>query len=323
MTISSAELLQRLQAALGPQYRFERELGRGGMGVVYLAVDTALDRSVAIKVVHPELAAHESIARRFLAEARMIARLRHPSIVAVHAAGSTPDGLLYYVMDAVPGESLRQRLNREGRLATAEAARILDDVAAALQAAGAAGFVHRDVKPENVLLDATDGRALLADFGIARAVVGGDQPTTTGEGVAVGTPVYMSPEQAAGEDIDHRSDLYALGIVAYEMLAGKPPFTGPGRVVVSKHLSERPVPVERARPDCPPQIALAVMRALEKLPSDRWQTADELRRALAVSGPSADRARIRRRRRLIAVGGAAVIAATVFGLAHRTAAGPP
>ncbi|HET8650489.1 MAG TPA: protein kinase, partial [Gemmatimonadales bacterium] len=133
---------------------------------------------------------------------------------------------------------------------------------------------------------------------------------------------YMSPEQAAGEDIDHRSDLYALGIVAYEMLTGKPPFTGPGRVVVSKHLSERPLPVDRARPDCPPQMASAVMRALEKLPADRWQTADELRRALAAANPR-DRARIRRRRRLIALGGAAVIAATVFGLAHRTAAGPP
>lgn len=323
MTISSAELLGRLQAALGPQYRFERELGRGGMGVVYLAVDTALDRSVAVKVVHPELAAHSAIARRFLAEARMIARLRHPNIVAVHAAGSTPDGLLYYVMDAIPGESLRQKLNREGRLATHEAARILDDIAAALQAAGQAGFVHRDVKPENVLLDATDGRALLADFGIARAVAGGDQPTTTGEGVAVGTPVYMSPEQAAGESIDHRSDLYALGIVAYEMLTGKPPFTGPGRVVVSKHLSERPVPLERARQDCPPPLAAAVMRALEKSPAERWQTADELRRTLATTHPEGERGRIRRRRRVFGLAAAAVIAGAVFGLAHRTATGPP
>ena len=244
---TTIDLFTALQTALGPQYRLERELGRGGMGVVFLATDTALDRRVAIKVVHPELAAHESITRRFLAEARTIARLRHPNIVAVHAAGSA-QGLLYYVMDEVAGESLRQKLLREGRFSAGETGRILSDLAAALDASGRAGVVHRDVKPENVLLDEATGRAMLADFGIARAVAVEASGSSTGQGVAVGTPVYMSPEQAAGEEIDTRSDLYALGVVAYEMLTGQPPFQGPHRVVVSKHIAERPVPVERLRP---------------------------------------------------------------------------
>jgi serine/threonine protein kinase len=185
---TAIDLFTALQAALGSQYRIERELGRGGMGVVFLATDTTLDRRVAIKVVHPELAPHESITRRFLAEARTIARLRHPNIVAVHAAGSA-DGLLYYVMDEIAGESLRQKLLRQGRLPADEVAQIVSDVAAALDAAGRAGVVHRDVKPENVLLDGATGRALLADFGIARAVVAETGSSSTGQGVAVGTPI--------------------------------------------------------------------------------------------------------------------------------------
>ncbi len=276
----SLDLFTALQTALGPQYRLERELGRGGMGVVFLATDTTLDRRVAVKVVHPELASHESITRRFLAEARTIARLRHPNIVAVHSAGSA-DGLLYYVMDEVAGESLRQRLLREGRLSPAETARILSDLAAALDVAGRAGVVHRDVKPENVLLDEGSGRALLADFGIARAVAADPSGSSTGQGVAVGTPVYMSPEQAAGEEIDTRSDLYALGIVAYEMLSGQPPFQGPHRVVVSKHIAERPTPIERIRPETPRALASAIMRSLEKQPDERWQTGEEFRQAVS------------------------------------------
>jgi eukaryotic-like serine/threonine-protein kinase len=244
---TTLDLFAALQAALGPQYRLQRELGRGGMGVVFQATDTTLDRRVAIKVVHPELAPHESITRRFLGEARTIARLRQPNIVAIHAAGSA-DGLLYYVMDEIAGESLRQRLTREGRIPVEDAARIMADMASALDAAGRAGVVHRDVKPENVLLDEVSGRALLADFGIARAVAAEASGSSTGQGVAVGTPVYMSPEQAAGEEVDTRSDLYALGVVAYEMLAGHPPFQGSHRVVVSKHIAERPLPIDRLRP---------------------------------------------------------------------------
>jgi len=314
------DLFAALQAALEPQYRLERELGRGGMGVVFLATDTTLDRRVAIKAVHPELAAHQSIGRRFLAEARTIARLRHPNIVAVHTAGTT-EGLLYYVMDEVGGESLRQRLLRERRLDPGTVHRIVADLAAALEAAGRAGVVHRDVKPENVLLDQATGRALLADFGIARAMAGESGTSSTGQGVAVGTPAYMSPEQAAGEEVDGRSDLYALGVVAYEMLAGAPPFQGPNRVVVSKHIAERPVPIQRVRPDTPRPLAAAIMRALEKHPADRWQTGEEFRQALATERPAP---RTSRRRRVLLAGAAAaaVALAAVAGLAHRTP-GPP
>ncbi len=309
-----------LQSALAPQYRLEHELGRGGMGVVFLATDTTLDRRVAIKVVHPELAAHASIARRFLAEARTIARLRHPSIVAVHAAG-TADGLLYYVMDEVEGESLRQRLTREGKLPVAEVARIIADLAAALDTAGRAGVVHRDVKPENVLLERGSGRALLADFGIARAMAA-EGASSTGQGVAVGTPAYMSPEQAAGEEVDSRSDLYGLGVVAYEMLAGQPPFQGSNRVVVSKHIAERPVPIERHRNDCPRPLAAAVMRSLEKQPAERWQSGEELRQAVTGERAAPPR-RVNRRTAVLAAAGIglAVLGAGV-GLARRSD-GPP
>jgi eukaryotic-like serine/threonine-protein kinase len=317
---TTLDLFAALQAALDPQYRLERELGRGGMGVVFLATDTTLARRVAIKVVHPELALHESIGRRFLAEARTIARLRHPNIVAIHAAGSA-DGLLYYVMDEIAGESLRHRLTREGRLSPAEAARIVSDIAAALDAAGRAGVVHRDVKPENVLLDQSSGRALLADFGIARAMAVDTGTSSTGQGVAVGTPIYMSPEQAAGEEIDSRSDLYALGVVAYEMVTGHPPFEGPHRVVVSKHLAERPVEVERIRPETPPELAGAIMRSLEKQPAERWQTGEEFREA--VAGERATPRPHGARLRLLTAGAVAlaVLTATV-GLMRRNP-GPP
>jgi eukaryotic-like serine/threonine-protein kinase len=309
-----------LQAALAPQYRLERELGRGGMGVVFRATDTTLDRPVAIKVVHPELAAHPSIVRRFLAEARTIARLRHPSIVAVHAAG-TADGLLYYVMDEVEGESLRMRLEREGKLPTADVSRIVADLASALEAAGHAGVVHRDVKPENVLIERSTGRALLADFGIARAMAL-DAASSTGQGVAVGTPAYMSPEQAAGEEVDSRSDLYCLGVVAYEMLAGQPPFQGSNRVVVSKHIAERPVPIERHRAECPKPLAGAVMKALEKHPGERWQSGEELRQAAAGERELPARRSARRPALLAAVAVGLAVLATTIGLARRGAAPP-
>jgi tetratricopeptide (TPR) repeat protein len=321
MTQSTLDLFTSLQTALAPQYRLERELGRGGMGVVFLATDTTLDRLVAIKVVHPELATHPSIARRFLTEARTIARLRHPNIVAVHTAGNA-DGLLYYVMDHVEGESLRQRLAREGRLPADEVTRIVGDLASALDAAGRADIIHRDVKPENVLLDQGSGRAMLADFGIARGafVNPGAAAVTTGQGVALGTPSYMSPEQAAGEELDTRSDLYALGILGYEMLAGHPPFQGSNRVVVSKHIAERPVPIERVRPDCPGALGDAVMKALEKQPAERWQTGEQFREALSGGRP---RSRSRVRRRLIAAAAVALaVVGTTVGLTRRRP-GPP
>jgi eukaryotic-like serine/threonine-protein kinase len=320
VTDGMIDLFTALQTALGPQYRLQRELGRGGMGVVFLATDATLDRRVAIKVVHPELALHEAITRRFLTEARTIARVRHPNIVAIHAAGSA-DGLLYYVMDEVAGESLRQRLAREGRLSPEETARIVSDMAAALDCAGRAGVVHRDVKPENVLIDQITGRALLADFGIARAVVADSGSSSTGQGVAVGTPAYMSPEQAAGEEVDTRSDLYALGVVAYEMLAGHPPFEGPHRVVVSKHMAERPVSLERVRPDAPGGLTGAIMRALEKQPADRWSTGEEFRQAIAGERPTARRRPARQRIVALAAVLLAVLTATI-GLVRRSP-GPP
>ncbi len=318
-----SELFSRLQAALGTQYVLERELGHGGMGVVFLARDTTLDRPVAVKVVHPELAVHQSITERFLAEARMIARLRHPSIVAVHSAGETT-GLFYYVMDYVPGESLRQRLLRDGKLPVAEVIRIVADLADGLHAAGTAGLVHRDVKPENVLLDAATGRAMLADFGIARAMVTDPNSSRTGQGVAVGTPTYMSPEQAAGEQVDSRSDLYALGVVAFEMLAGRPPFRSESAAgVASMHLAERPTPVGTLRADVPASLAHAVMRALEKDPAVRWQNGADMRLAVLGAAPPAVPARRGRRGRLVGIGLAAMaLVAVVLVLALRPS-GPP
>ena len=319
-------LAARLQAALGPQYQLGPEIGRGGMGIVFLARDTTLARDVAVKAVHPELAVHSSIAQRFLAEARMIARLRHPNIVTVYAAGEADD-LLYFVMDRVPGESLRERLTRDGRLPPEEARRIIMDIAAALDAAASAGLVHRDVKPENILIETGTGRALLADFGIARAFAveppGSRSGPVTGQGMVVGTPNYMSPEQAAGEDVDARSDLYSLGTVAYEMIAGHPPFVGPNRVVVSKHISEPPVALGRVRPDCPADLAHAVMRTLAKAPEDRFQTGAELRAALGgTPTPLPAIARVRRRRVLMAVVTALLVIAASL-LVVRRPTGPP
>ena len=310
----------RLQAALGTQYRIERELGHGGMGVVYLARDTTLDRPVAVKVVHPELAIHSSITQRFLAEARMIARLRHPSIVAVHTAGEAT-GVFYYVMDYVPGDSLRQLLQREGKLPVAQVQRIVSQLADALNAAGQAGLVHRDVKPENILVDEASGRTMLADFGIARVMAGDTDGSRTAQGVAVGTPTYMSPEQAAGEQVDARSDLYSLGVVAYELLTGHPPFRADNAAAVaSKHLAERAQPVLTRRPDTPPALAHAIMRALEKDPAARWQTGADFRDAL-LGGVRIPSSLSRARRALLA--GAAVALVALLGFFAFRPGGPP
>ncbi len=319
---SPSELMDRLQAALGSLYRLERELGHGGMGVVFLARDTTLDRPVAVKVVHPELAVHSAITQRFLAEARMIARLRHPGIVAVHTAGEAT-GLVYYVMDYVAGESLRQRLLREGKLSITATTAIVADLADALHAAGEAGLVHRDVKPENILLDSASGRAMLADFGIARVMAGEVDGARTAQGVAVGTPTYMSPEQAAGDVVDARSDLYALGVVAYEMLAGQPPFRGlTGAVVASKHLAERATPIASIRTETPPALAHAITRALEKDPGARWQTGADLRRAVLGQSPVPATAATRQGRRVaLVLVGLALVAAATFAMLRP--GGPP
>jgi serine/threonine-protein kinase len=319
VTTPPSAVRESLQQALGSQYVLEEELGRGGMGVVFLACDPTLDRRVAIKVVQPTLANHPTLTQRFLAEARMIARLKHPNIVTVHSAGQI-DGLLFYVMDYVRGESLRDCLAREKRLSPESTENILKDLAAALDAAAKAGVVHRDIKPENVLIEQDTGRALLVDFGIARLVAGDGSTEITGEGVVLGTPTYMSPEQAAGEEIDSRSDLYGLGVLAYEMITGSPPFTGPHRLVVSRHLSATPEPIAKHRPDCPPRLAEITMRLLEKQPGDRWQTGEELRQAIQGTR----RVPRRRRRRALALATVALLAtATTVAVARRGDPGPP
>ncbi len=298
MISSDRDLTVTLQAALGDGYALGRELGRGGMGVVFLARDVALDREVAVKVISPELAPNRLLAERFIAEARLIARVRHPNIVSVYSAG-TADGLLFYVMDHIPGDSLRDLLRQRGRLEPELASQIAAEIASALDAAARAGVVHRDIKPENILIEQAGSgyRALLADFGIAHAMTSEDH--RTGPGMAMGTPAYMSPEQAAGEGVDARSDLYSLGIVTFEMLAGRPPFEGPRRTVISRQIVDPAPPLDRVRPGTPPHLVTAVAKALQKTPEQRWQSGEEFRQAL-LGGPQV-RVRPPRRRTRIGI----------------------
>jgi len=272
----------RLAAALSDHYRVERELGQGGMATVYLALDLKHDRKVAIKVLHPELSAVIG-GERFLAEIKTTASLQHPHILGLIDSGEA-DGLLYYVMPFVGGESLRARLTREKQLPVEEALRLTREVASALDYAHRQGVVHRDIKPENILLQ--EGQALVADFGIALAVqqAGGSRMTQTG--MSLGTPAYMSPEQAMGErEIGARSDVYALGAMAYEMLAGEPPFTGPNsQAIVAKVLTEAPPTLRTRRPLVTAAAEAAVLTALQKLPADRWGSAREFADALTRGG---------------------------------------
>jgi serine/threonine-protein kinase len=265
------------------RYRVERELGQGGMATVYLAEDLRHGRKVAIKVLHPELSAVIG-GGRFLAEIKVTANLQHPHILGLIDSGEA-DGQLYYVMPYVAGESLRARLIRERQLPVEEALRLAKEVASALDYAHRQGVVHRDIKPENTLLQ--DGAALVADFGIALAVqqAGGSRITQTG--MSLGTPAYMSPEQAMGErDIGPRSDVYALGAMTYEMLAGEPPFTGPNsQAIVAKVLTEPPPSLRAKRPTVPPAAESAILTALQKLPADRWGSAREFGEALTGPGP--------------------------------------
>jgi serine/threonine-protein kinase len=273
------DALSRLASALTDRYRIERELGQGGMATVYLAQDVRHDRQVAIKVLRPELSAVIG-AERFLREIKTIAGLQHPHILGLIDSGQL-DGTAFYVMPFVEGESLRDRLQREKQLPIADAVRIATEVASALDYAHRHGVIHRDIKPENILLH--DGQALVADFGIALAMstAGGSRMTETG--MSLGTPHYMSPEQAMGErTIDARSDVYALGAVTYEMLAGDPPFTGSSvQAIVAKVMTEKPSPIHTVRDSVPPHVQAAVLTALAKLPADRFATAADFLRALA------------------------------------------
>jgi len=274
-------LAQRLNEALGETYTIEGEIGRGGMGVVYRARDERLHRRVAIKVLPPELAFQKDIRERFAREAQTAARLSHPHIVPIHDVGEGV-GLVYFVMGYVEGESLAARIKRRGRLPAEEARRIMKETADALSAAHSLSIIHRDIKPDNILLEGTRGRVMVTDFGIAKAVSGSTGATLTGVGVAIGTPQFMSPEQAAGErEIDGRSDVYSLGVVTYQMLTGELPFNAPTVAgILMKQITE-PAPIlHLSRPDVPEDLSLAVARCLEKDPENRWPTADALRRSL-------------------------------------------
>jgi serine/threonine-protein kinase len=279
---SHASLAERLADILTGSYELEGEIGRGGMGIVYSARDVKLKRRVAIKVLPPELAYREEIRKRFTREAQTAARLSHPHIVPIHSVGEE-GGLVWFVMGFVDGESLAARLRRRDRLPVEEARRIMKETADALGLAHNLGIIHRDIKPDNILLEGTRRRVMVTDFGIAKALTAdGSGASLTGTGVAIGTPAYMSPEQAAGDrEVDARSDIYALGVVAFEMLTGEIPFKAPTvQGILVKQVTE-PVPELRGlRHDCPDELASSVMRCLDKEPDNRWSTIDALRRAL-------------------------------------------
>ena len=307
---SASELRARLEQSLGTVLVIERELGGGGMSRVFLARERALDRQVVVKVLHPELSGVN--VDRFRREIQLVAQLQHPHIVPVHAAGEA-GGILYFTMPYIEGESLRAWLLRETRLPVGDVLRILHDVADALAYAHERGVVHRDIKPDNVLVSRR--HALVTDFGVAKALTaaarGGHDPdrgsgqNTTGSGLAIGTPAYMAPEQAAGDPAtDHRADIYAFGNLAYELLTGRPPFTArPPSEILAAHIAESPQPIEELRDDLPPALSALVMQCLAKRPNDRPQTAAAVRSAIeavgtpgggTVVGPSAKRRSARR-----------------------------
>jgi serine/threonine protein kinase len=273
--------LERLQGILSDRYRFERELGRGGMAVVLLAQDVRHQRPVAIKVFRSDVG-DATGAERFKREIRLLARLQHPHILPLYDSGTT-EGTSYFVTAFVEGESLRQRLRREPQIPIDEAVRLASEVADALHFAHQHDVVHRDIKPENILLH--DGHAVVADFGIARAIrrssSGGEW--TTAAGMAVGSPAYMSPEQASGErELDGRTDIYSLASVLYEMLAGQPPFTGPSaQSIIAQRMTVAPRPVRSHRMTVPAALDAVIARALERAPSDRYRTAAEFGTALS------------------------------------------
>jgi len=320
-----SDVLTRLTTALDSRYRVAREVGVGGMATVYLAHDLRHERDVAIKVLHPDLAAALG-AERFLAEIKTTAKLQHPHILPLLESGEA-GGLLYYVMPYVAGESLRARLERETQLAVDDAVRLAREVASALDYAHRHGVVHRDIKPENILIH--EDQALVADFGIALAVSAAGGARMTQTGLSLGTPAYMAPEQAMGERaIDGRADIYALGAVLYEMLVGEAPFTGPTvQAIVARVMTESPRPVTGQRKSVPANVNAAVLRSLEKLPADRFHSAAEFATALTTAsfagGTSHDVVQETRkpfslaaRRSLVpwAIAGLATAAALFFGI---------
>ncbi|HVX39877.1 MAG TPA: protein kinase [Gemmatimonadaceae bacterium] len=286
-------LRDRVHSALAPQYRIDDVIGRGGMSVVYRAHDVRLHRDVAIKVLPPELAHDASVRSRFTREAQTAAQLAHAHIVSIFDVGEV-DGIAYFVMELVRGGTLADHLERHALRPVDEARRVLAAVADALAYAHLRGVIHRDVKPDNILIDAQSARPMVTDFGIARAIEGGARLTQTG--IAVGTPNYMSPEQAVGERaIDGRSDIYSLGIVGYQMLTGTLPFTANNAMaLLLKQVNEAPRPILELRPETPRALAAAIERAIAKPPGERWPTASAFRDALlADTAPSAWRSELR------------------------------
>jgi eukaryotic-like serine/threonine-protein kinase len=277
------DLRERLQASLGTAYTIERELPRGGMSRVFVALETALGRRVVIKVLAPELTATLS-AERFRREIMLAARLQHPNIVPLLASDQA-GASLFYTMPLVDGESLRERIDRERPMEFGNITRILEEVASALAYAHDENIVHRDIKPENVMF--FHGRAVVLDFGIGKALASAQREDSDGRitaaGVSLGTPTYIAPEQASGDPtLDHRADIYALGVVAYEMISGHPPFRGrTPQAIMAAHARETPEPLASRRSDIPPALARIVMQCLEKVPTDRPNSAAEIVQALS------------------------------------------
>jgi len=318
------QLAVRLQDALGSGFKVERPLGSGGFAVVYLVRDLTLKRQIAVKVLSPDLIQSHTVLERFRREAETVAQLSHPHIVPLYFVGQKDD-LVYLAMECVTGGTLADRLEREGKLPVDEVARIVREVAEALAHAHKRGVVHRDIKPHNVLLEAETGRCLVTDFGIARTAEGA---SLTASGMLVGTAAYLSPEQITGSPADHRSDLYALGVMAYEMLTGGPPFTGPTpTAVLMKRLASPPTPLEKLRPDVPRALREVVEGCLAHDPAERFQSGTDIARALGGQTPVSGghqtaeytlkaRKRRERRRRIAAVAAALVVLAAAVGGAY-------
>jgi len=328
----TAELQRRIQAALGPDYDVQRRIGSGGFAEVWTAFDRRLQRTVAVKVLHPDLVATRAMLERFQREAQAVAKLRHPGVIPIYAVGEY-GGLAYYIMPLVEGESLRDRLKREGPLPPEEVWRIMKETAAALALAHKAGLIHRDIKPENLMLEGDEQRVVVLDFGSATSTAGvGAQTGLTGTGMIIGTPTYMSPEQATGsKEVDVRSDVYSLGVVGYELLTGKPPFAAPSvPELIMRHVTTPAPSVASGRADVPESLAIAVNRCLMKEPAERWKDAGELsafleRMPTPAGGPTPVPKDLRRfaqqhwrptRRPVIwvTVGIAAILAAAVIGV---------
>ena len=344
-----AALQQRLQQALGPEFIVGPLLGQGGFAAVFRVRDTSLNRDVAVKVLDVELAPSPNVAERFLREAQTVARLEHPHIVPIYKVGRQEE-IFYIIMRCIDGASLRQLLERHNRLSVGDAARIARQVADALGYAHSRDIVHRDIKPDNILLD-NSGHVLVTDFGIAKAAQVAHAATPgsaslTSEGMIVGTPQYMSPEQASGDKLDGRSDIYSLGIVLYQTLAGTPPFDGPSSAaILAQQLTQEPTPIRRLRADVSEDLQVVLERMLAKSPAKRFQTAGEVSRALIDALPTAARNRVQvpLKRRLqqmfyksllsvsvagcllfvAFVAGAAVVAYTVFSRPAKIEAQPP